>query len=135
MKKIKGQNLRVFVSQVCVIEATSCSITYGTNMEDISTKDTENDFSDQGITARNWQVSVDSLSENNILSMAAIILAQNPVDVEFDITEGAMNREHTDAAVACKGKALLTDFQFTAQNRQFVNITAQFQGTGALSGL
>jgi hypothetical protein len=46
MGVIKGQNLRVLIGGKCVAFATSCTVHVSLNLEDSSTKDSTNNFTE-----------------------------------------------------------------------------------------
>lgn len=138
LQKIKGQNFRVFVGSAAVNEAVNCSIQLNGNMEDMSTKDTESDFTSESMTSKSWQVQVDSYDAEatTIKALLARFIAGTAVTVGFDQTEttaGTMNRTAANADFARSGQALLTDLSIQANNRATINISTTYQGTGALA--
>ena len=135
LTKIKGQNFRVLIGGNAVPEATSCQVTISGNMEDARTKDTEGSYNLEQMTSRSWQVQVDSL-EATAAALKALITRFNsdsPVTVGWDQTTGTNNRTAADAAFARSGSAHLVDLTIAAPNRANVTVSAQYQGTGALS--
>jgi hypothetical protein len=51
----------------------------------------------------------------------------------FDQTNGTNNRTGVNAPIKRSGKAYLTDFSLTAQNRQNSQLQCQFTGNGPLA--
>ncbi len=135
LKKIMGQNFRSFVGGSAVPEATNCSVTISGNMSDASTKDTEDAFQQESMDSKQWQLQVDSL-EATVANMRALItrfLSDTPTTVGFDETEGTQNRTAAQAAFARSGQAILNDLSIQSNNRSNIQITCQYQGTGALA--
>lgn len=135
LKKIMGQNFRSFVGGSAVPEATNCSVTVSGNMSDSSTKDTEDAFQQESMDSKQWQLQVDSL-EATVANMRALItrfLSDTPTTVGFDETEGTQNRTAAQAAFARSGQAILNDLSIQSNNRSNIQITCQYQGTGALA--
>ena len=135
LTKIKGQNFRVFVGGSAVPEAVNCSIQITGNMEDGSTKDTENDYITEQMVSKSWQVQVDNYQATAaaIKTLLTRFNAGTAVSVGFDHTSGNNNRTAANAAFARTGQALLTDLSIQANNRAVINISTTYQGTGALS--
>ena len=146
LNKLMGQNFRAFVggtagSQAAanaVVEETNCSVQIQGNMEDASTKDTENAWTTEAMTSKQWTVQVDEL-DATYQRLRAIITQFNSsstVTVGFDQTEttaGGQNRTPSNAAFARSGQAHLIDVSISAPNRQNIQVSLQYQGTGELS--
>ena len=138
LTKVKGSNFRAFIGGSAVAECTSCQVSITGNMEDARTKDSEGSYAQEQMTSRGWSVQVDSL-EATAAALKAIITMFNsdsPVTVGWDQTEtttGTQNRTAANADFARSGSAILNDFSIQMNNRQNVQVTRQFQGTGALS--
>ena len=135
LTKLKGQNFRVFVGGSVVAEATSCQVSISGNMESARTKDTEGSYDQEQMTSRGWTAQVDSL-QATAAELKALITAFNSdstVTVGWDQTEGSMNRTASEADFARSGSAHLIDLTINAPNRANVTVSAQYQGSGALS--
>jgi hypothetical protein len=136
--KVKGSNFRAFINGEAAVEATSCQVSIQGNMEDARTKDSEGSYAQEQMTSKGWSVQVDSL-EATAAALKAIITMFNsdtPVTVGWDQTEttaGTQNRTAANAAFARSGLAILNDFSISASNRANVQVSRQFQGTGALA--
>ena len=136
--KVKGSNFRAFISGAAVAEATSCQVSIQGNMEDARTKDSEGSYAQEQMPSKGWSVQVDSL-EATAAALKAIITMFNsdtPVTVGWDQTEttaGTQNRTAANADFARSGQAILNDFSISASNRANVQVSRQFQGTGALA--
>lgn len=135
LTKIKGQNFRVFVGGSAVTEATNCSVTIQGNMEDGSTKDTDNLWNNESMTSKSWNVSVDNL-DASVAALRALISQFNSdstVTVGWDQTAGTNNRSAQNAAFARSGSAILNDVSINSANRTNIQVTCQYLGTGALA--
>lgn len=140
--KIMGQNFRAFVGGLAaanaVVEETNCSVQIQGNMEDGSTKDTENSWNNETMTSKQWSVNVDSL-QATAARLKAIITQFNSdstVSVGFDqtaTTAGSQNRTPSNAPFARSGQAHLVDVSISAPNRQNIQVSLQYQGSGALA--
>ena len=137
-----GQNFRAFVGGLAaanaVVEETNCSVQIQGNMEDASTKDTENAWTTEAMTSKQWTISVDSL-QATAARLKAIITQFNSdstVSVGFDetaTTAGGQNRTPSNAPFARSGQAHLIDVSISAPNRQNISVSLQYQGSGALA--
>lgn len=138
VQKLKGQNFRAFVGGSAVPEAVSCQVSITGNMEDAKTKDSEGIFNQEQMTSRSWSVQVESLQATaaEIQAVISQFLSDSPTQVGWDqtaTTAGTQNRTPTNASFARSGQAYCNDFTLTANNRQNVTLSRQYQGTGALS--
>jgi hypothetical protein len=137
VKKIMGQNFRAFVGSTpaAVPEATNCQVTISGNMEDSSTKDSDNSWTEEQMVSKQWSVSVDDV-DASLASLRALITRFNSDDkvtVGWDQTDGAQNRVAQNADFARSGSAILNDLSISASNRTTIQVTCQYQGSGALS--
>ena len=135
--KLMGQNFRAFVGSTpaAVPEARNCQVTISGNMEDSSTKDSENSWTEEQMVSKQWSVSVDDV-DASLASLRALITRFNSDDkvlVGWDQTAGAQNRVAQNAGFARSGYAILQDLSIQANNRSTISITCQYQGAGALS--
>ena len=135
LTKLMGQNFRAFVGGSAVPEATNCQVTIQGNVEDASTKDSVSSYSEEQMVSKQWSVSVDDY-DASLASLRALITAFNSdakITVGWDQTAGAQNRVAQNAAFARSGSAILNDISIQANNRQTVQVTAQYQGSGPLA--
>ena len=135
LTKLKGQNFRVLVDGAAVPEATSCQVSISGNMEDARTKDSEGSYAQEQMTSRGWTAQVDSLQANaaELKALITMFNSDDAVAVGWDQTEGSQNRTPSEADFARSGYAHLIDLSIAAPNRANVTVSAQYQGTGALS--
>ena len=130
-----GQNFRVFVGGNAVPEATNCSVSVAGSMEDSTTKDTVGSYAQEQMTSKDWNVSVDSL-DASLATLRALITRFNSdakVTVGWDQTAGTQNRVAQNAPFAKSGQAILNDLSIQANNRTNIQVTCQYQGSGALA--
>ena len=138
LKKIMGQNFRVFVDGKAVDEAISCSVSISGNMEDNTTKDSENSFTQEQMTSKSWQVQVDHVDSdvNTLRRLLRTIINSGNLTVGFDQTtgtKGTKNQTAANAGFARSGKALMTDISIQANNRQTISTSCQYTGNGPLA--
>ena len=135
LTKVMGQNFRVFVGGSAVPEATNCQVTIQGNLEDASTKDSEGGWNEEQMTSKQWSVQVDDV-DASLATLRALITRFNSdskTTVGWDQTAGSQNREAQNAAFARSGQAILNDLSIQANNRQTIQVTCQYQGSGALA--
>ena len=135
LTKVMGQNFRAFVDGDAVPEATSCQVTIQGNLEDAATKDSTGGWNEEQMTSKQWNVQVDNV-DAALASLRALITAFNSdskVSVGWDQTAGAQNRVAQEAAFARSGQAILNDLSIQANNRQTIQVSCQYQGSGALA--
>ena len=140
VKKIMGQNFRAFVGSTpaAVPEATNCQVTISGNMEDSSTKDSENSWTEEQMVSKQWSVSVDSVDASvaNLRALITRFNSDNYTHVGWDqttTTAGEMNRTAVGANFARSGLAILNDLSIQADNRATIQVSCQYQGSGAIS--
>lgn len=144
MANIKGENLRVLLGDddqhlACVAASTSCQIHLALQVEEDTTKDTDDDWMIQEPVGINWDAQVDALIviDDTETGITADSLQVGRVyRLRFSQTAGAageQNRDVVDNLLQFTGNAILTDLQLTAQNQDESVFTAQFTGQGDLS--
>ena len=135
LTKLMGQNFRAFVGSSAVPEATNCQVTIQGSLEDASTKDTTNSWSEEQMVSKQWSVQVDNV-DASLANLRALITGFNSdtkTTIGWDQTAGAQNREAQNAAFARSGEAILNDLNIQANNRQTIQVSCQYQGSGALA--
>jgi hypothetical protein len=135
LTKIMGQHFRVFVGGTAVPEAVNCSVTINGNMEDSTTKDTVGSYAQEQMTAKDWNVSVDNIDASlaNLRALITRFNSDDKVTVGWDQTAGTQNRVAQNAPFAKSGQAILNDLSIQANNRTNIQVTCQYQGSGALA--
>ena len=135
LNKVMGQNFRAFIAGSAVPEATNCQVTVQGNVEDGSTKDSTGGWNEEQMTSKQWSVQVDNV-DSSLASLRALITRFNSdskTTVGWDQTSGAQNRIAQNAAFARSGQAILNDLSIQAGNRQTIQVSCQYQGSGALA--
>lgn len=135
LQKIMGQNFRVFVEGSAVPEATNCQVTIQGNLEDSTTKDSVGGWNEEQVNSKQWNVQVDDV-DASLSTLRALITRFNSdtkTTVGWDQTAGAQNRVAQSATFARSGEAILNDLSIQANNRQTIQVSCQYQGSGALA--
>lgn len=131
MATVKGQNLRVFVGSRAIAAALDCQLQLQLNVTPYSTKDDEGAFTKNRVVSLQWSVTANAAvtddAELDAIDVAdlADMIGQS-VQVQLNTTNGEKNREELQQLLA--GEAILSDVQYTAQNRQ--RSTCQITLTG-----
>ena len=135
LTKIMGQNFRAFVGGAAVTEATNCQVTIQGNVEDGSTKDSVSGYNEETMTSKQWSVQVDNVDASlaNLRALITRFNSDSKTTVGWDQTDGAQNRIAQHAAFARSGSAILNDLRIQAGNRQIIQVSCQYQGSGALA--
>ena len=130
-----GQNFRAFIGGSVVTQATNCQVTIQGNVEDGSTKDSVSGYNEETMTSKQWSVQVDNV-DASLANLRALITRFNSdakTTVGWDQTSGAQNRVAQHASFARSGQAILNDLSIQAGNRQTIQVSCQYQGSGALA--
>ena len=135
LTKVKGEHFRAFVSGSAVPEATNCQVTIQGNVEDASTKDSVGGWNEEQMTSKQWSVQVDNVDASlaNLRALITRFNSDTKTTVGWDQTDGAQNRVAQHAAFARSGSAILNDLSIQAGNRQIIQVSCQYQGSGALA--
>jgi len=140
MGVIKGQNLRLLIGGKCIAFSTSCTAHASLNLEESSTKDSTNNFTEQTPTGISWDLSCDALysvdtdaTGVNGINALDMVLAQQRVQVQFEQTQGEKNRVAVSGGAVYSGYAWVNDISINAANRQNTSYTIQLTGDGELT--
>ena len=144
MATIKGQNLRILVGEddehlKCIAAATNCVVHVVANVEEDTTKDTEDDWLIKEVTGLSWDVQVDALIIDETDAGAVSADALQPgleYLVRFSQTAGAAGEKNRDAIaneMQWTGKAILGDMTLTATNREQSTARLNFTGSADLT--
>lgn len=131
MATVKGQNLRVFVGSRAIAAALDCQLQLQLNVTPYSTKDDEGAFTKNRVVSLQWSVTANAAVTDDVeldaigVADLADMIGQS-VQVQLNTTNGEKNREELQQLLA--GEAILSDVQYTAQNRQ--RSTCQITLTG-----
>ena len=148
MATIKGENLRVMVGDdlehlQCIAAATNCVLHCALQVEESTTKDTEDDWIVNEPVALNWDMQVESLvisDDDEEYRPGAKNIDQMQVgrvyQLRFTRTAGASGEKNRDAVadvIQMTGSAILNDLNITSQNAEVTTAAVQFTGSGDLS--
>lgn len=139
MATLKGQNFRILTynsttSKWSVIGmATSCTVTLGTTTDEASTKDDLGLSSKPEVTAKNWQVQVESLNVSDVGAMLTAIKALTKFKLLWDEVDTDDNQTPEGHDVSRQGDAYLSDATFTFDDRANSTKSLQFTGASELS--
>lgn len=144
MATIKGQNLRVLLGDddqhlACVAASTNAVVHLALQIEEDTTKDTDDDWIYNEPVGINWDAQVDALVviDSEETGVTADSLQMGRVyTLRFSQTAGAAGEQNRDAvanALQLTGSAILSDLQLVAQNEDESTYSAKFTGTGDLS--
>jgi len=136
MATVKGQNLRIFVDSKPIGAALDCQLQLQLNVTPYSTKDDEGAWTKNRVVSLQWSVTANAVVTDSYyikaigVSDLADLIGQT-VQVQLSTTSGEKNRESTGQLLA--GEAIISDVQYTAQNRQ--RSTCQITMTGKKNAL
>lgn len=140
MGVIKGQHLRITLGGKFIAFATSCQVHASLSLEESSTKDSTDGFTEQTPTGVSWDISCDALfsvdtdaTGVNGINALDTVLAMQRVQVQFEQVGGAKNRVPETGGVVYSGYGYVSDISLTAANKQNSQYTIQIQGDGELS--
>lgn len=135
---IKGQNVRIKIGGKVIACSTSCTCHKAANLEEVTSKDSTGMYAEQDVTGLSWDLSIEALAfvpdesgtDDAIQFDDALDLVGQTVEVEFDQTDGAKNRN--TVKTLRHGKAIVNDVSQTWGNKQNGTYSLQAQGTGEL---
>jgi len=136
MATVKGQNLRVFVGSRAIAAALDCQLQLQLNVTPYSTKDDEGAFTKNTVVSLQWSVTANAVvtddQELNAIGVSELAdMVGQSVQVQLNTTNGEKNRDGQRQMLA--GEAIISDVQYTAQNRQ--RATCQVTLTGKKNAL
>ena len=129
MATVKGQNLRIFVGGRAIIAALDCQLQLSLNVTPYSTKDDEGAWTKWSVTANAAVTDEEELGAIGVAELSDLI--GQTVQVQLATASGDKNRESGEQLLA--GDAIVSDIQYTAQNRQ--RTTCQVTLTGKKNAL
>ena len=140
MGVIKGQNLRILIGGKCIAFSTSATIHASINLEESSSKDSTNNFTEQTPTGISWDLSCDALysvdadaTGVNGIGALDMVLAQQKVQVQFEQTQGEKNRVPVTGSVAYSGYGWVNDISINTPNKSNSTYSIQIAGDGQLT--
>ena len=120
--------------------STSCTVHASLNLEESSSKDSTNNFTEQTPTGISWDMSCDALysvdtdaTGVNGISALDMVLAQQKVEVQFEQTTGEKNRVAVTGSAVYSGFGWVNDINITAANKTNTQFSIQVAGDGQLT--
>lgn len=145
----RGQFIRLFLSSdatstpsAVIAAAKTLSLHVSVTLEDSTTKDTEGSWTSQVPTGISYDISSSALVRGNdtiTSSVDAKDLAgvegifDTGVAVKWQIANVSGANQRTKGSIIASGKAIITQLQITAQNRQAATYQTTLNGYGALA--
>lgn len=131
MATVKGQNLRVFIGGKAIAAALDCQLQLQLNVRQLSCKDDEGGWTRNQAVSLVWSVTANAVvtDDSELTAIGIDDIAQligQTVRAELKTASGDQNREGGELLLA--GDAVVSDAQYTAQNRQ--RTTCQITLTG-----
>lgn len=135
LRKVKGNNFRIFAGTATFALETSCSVNIQGNMEDGSTKDSAGAWQVQDMTEKQWNVQVEQKDAelNNLRYLLGIFVNNTPTTIGWDESSASDPTQMLGAEFARSGVAILNDLVIQANDREDSVVTTQWQGYGALA--
>ncbi len=140
--KIKGGNLMLFVDGKSISYATNHTLEINAETASTSNKDEGGgDWSSDEVNILSWTASSENLysedgSGQNYDDLYDIMIAKTPINAVFCKKSETATDVPTDgwtpSAPKYTGKLIITSLSLNAQNGEYANYTAQFQGVGEL---
>jgi len=134
MAVVKGQNLRLFLNNKVVAMSTTCSMSLQAVVKEISHKDIEGGWTENGIVALNWTIESESVVCSSVAYGFTVDQLEGMVGQVFQIDFAIAGGEHnaTRGSMLMSGFAVLNDVSITAQNRQRGICKISLTGQGRL---
>ena len=131
MATVKGQNLRIYVGSKAIAAALECQLQLQLNVATYSTKDDEDDWVRNRVASLQWSVTANAAvtdeEELGAIGVAELSsLIGQTVQVQLATASGDKNRDSGETMLA--GDAIVSDIQYTAQNRQRGTYTVTLTG-------
>lgn len=130
---LKGQNFRIFNGTTCFGMATNCTVTLTNNVESATTKDVVGLADMPVMTSQSWQVQVGTLLMSDVGALLTSMKNIVQFDLMWDETSTTDNYTALGEQYGRHGKAYLTDFTATFDDRTNSLKNLTFTGTGKLS--
>jgi predicted secreted protein len=129
MKRIKGQDVNLFIDGAVVAGSTSCTFTLSANTADAASKTDPGDgmWDNPEFQNYNWQMGNESFVANVAglqTLLQKVINGNAEVDVHFQVGDD----------VSMAGRAIITQLQVSAPNGEKVTLSLSLEGCTPLSG-
>lgn len=135
LRKVKGNNFRIYMGTATFPLETSCSVNIQGNMEDGTTKDTVGAWQVQDMTEKQWNVQVEQKDAElaSLRNLLSIFVNDTLTPIGWDESNATDPTQALNAEFARGGYAYLNDLVIQANDREDTVVTSQWQGSGALA--
>ena len=138
-KKIKGQELMLFVNGKSIAYATNHTLNLSAELADVSNKDEgSGDWKVQEVKQMSWEATTENLySVDGYDSLFTLMTAKTPITAVFaPKTETDINVPSGGtwtASVGYTGQVIINSISVNAQVGDYATFTVNFTGVGALT--
>ena len=138
-KKIKGQELMLFVNGKSIAYATNHTLNLSAELADVSNKDEgSGDWKVQEVKQMSWEATTENLySVDGYNSLFTLMTAKTPITAVFaPKTETDINVPSGGtwtASVGYTGQVIINSISVNAQVGDYATFTVNFTGVGALT--
>ena len=138
-KKIKGQELMLFVNGKSIAYATNHTLNLSAELADVSNKDEgSGDWKVQEVKQMSWEATTENLySVDGYSSLFTLMTAKTPITAVFaPKTETDINVPSGGtwtASVGYTGQVIINSISVNAQVGDYATFTVNFTGVGALT--
>lgn len=138
-KKIKGQELMLFVNGKSIAYATNHTLNLSAELADVSNKDEgSGDWKVQEVKQMSWEATTENLySVDGYSSLFTLMTAKTPITAVFaPKTETDINVPSGGTWTASDGytgKVIINSISVNAQVGDYATFTVNFTGVGALT--
>ena len=129
MATIKGQNLRLFLTNVVIAAAQQCQLSVRLDVKQISTKDDTDDFAQNIALKLSWSVSANgvvTVDPNRNDPSTLLDRIGQTVRLEMATASGDKNSDMGEQLLA--GDAIISDVQIQATNEEESTFSVQLTG-------
>lgn len=135
LRKVKGNNFRIYRGTATFPLETSCSVNIQGNMEEGSTKDSAGAWQVQDMTEKQWNVQVEQKDAElaSLRSLIGLFVNDTLTQIGWDESDAANPSQVLNAEFARGGYAYMNDLVIQANDREDSVVTTQWQGYGALA--
>lgn len=139
----KGQNLRLFIQTdggelKCIAAATDCSYNIDAQLEEITSKDSTNDWQEQDCTGKSWGCSANALvviddAETALTAFDLANMVGTKVTAKLQETNGEKNRSAVSGGKTLTGTGIISAWSLQSNNRANATYSVNIAGSGPLA--
>lgn len=133
--KIKGNNFRIFNGTATFVAETSCSVQIQGNMEDASDKDVAGAWRVEDMVEKQWSVQVEQKDAqlSYLRYIIGVFVNDTRAQIGWDSTDPDTPSVALEDGFSASGYAFLNDLVISANDREDIVVTSQWQGDGVLT--